>query len=112
MKYIKTYENIIIDIIKKEEDVKNEKKNILKLIDDYVVFHTEMWEEWKIDDYFESFDFNIYNYDGEKYLSVEYYEINSNGVIEGEFDFGIKLSDFLEFSENPELYKAAKNYNV
>ena len=108
MKYIKLFENLITDLIKKEEEIKTEKNKVLKLIDDYVKFQPEMWEEWYIDDYNYSFNFNLINWDGRKYLSVEFRYENE----ERESDFNINLADFLEFAKEPELYKNAKKYNV
>jgi hypothetical protein len=109
MKYLKLFENIIEDIIKKQDEVKNEKDKVLKLIDEYVLLHEEMWKKWDFEDsYNHAFDFNLFNWDDEKYISVDYYYDDD----EETSDLSLNLNDFLEFAKDPDLHKNMKKYNL
>ena len=109
MRYLKLYENVVEDLIKKEESIRKEKLEMLKLIDNFVFINKDKWKMWKLNDYVKSFNFNIFNYDGEKYLFVEYHDHDGE---EYDYDFSLKLNDFLEFCKDPEFYKNINKYNL
>lgn len=115
MKYLKLFENIIEDMIKKEEEIKKEKDIILKLIDEYILLHEEKWSDWEeLEDtgYDYAYDFTLYNYEGEKYINVEYVYDHHDDSDGENASTGLSLNDFLEFAKNPELYKDMKKYNL
>ena len=97
------------------------KKSILKLIDEYVLYNDKFRKSKKTiltdDAYNGAKDFNFFYRNNKKILNVVFW---SNAKIgghdmsgSGNFHFEPnELKDLEKFMENPDLYKAAKKYNI
>lgn len=112
MKHLKTFENLIIDFMDKKKALNKEKQKIIDLLDEFFQLNKERWKNWEIE--FESItvvDFEVIS--GYDILNIVYKENSEKIYYTLETTImSSDVKDFLEFSENPELYKSARKYNL
>jgi len=98
------------DYFRKEKELRIEYRIILGRLKHYILANKHKWEEWELEDFktIESFEL----------LQTGLLSISINGSDEDvdyteEFTFSKKdVKDFMKFMEDPDLYKAAKKYNL
>jgi len=114
MKYLKLFEDVITDYIKKKEKLKTKldimDEHLFEYIDQYILTNKDKWGKWGIE-YFKKTinikkDYNlIITY---QYYHSEYDYDNTSIIVFKKDDY----DDFLKFIEDSDLYKSTKKYNL
>jgi hypothetical protein len=96
----------------KEIELNQYKDSILKMIDEYIIFNAEFRKKYNIDGYIKSTDF-YFSQKSDRKFTIQFF------LDPGQFRYQNERSimhkdyeDLQKFMEDPELYKATKNYNI
>ena len=98
------------DYFRKEQELRIEYRIILGHLKHYILYNKNKWGEWEIEKNFDRIDSFELLQTGMLSISI---------VIEKDDDYSEDISfskkdvkDFMKFMEDPDLYKAAKKYNL
>lgn len=96
---------------RKKKELKNIEKDIIKLMEEFVILKKLIDpKEFKRISNFKKIDNSTWLSPPKKYLNINYVTNHGwNGALNLDKE---QYEDFLEFVKNPELYRAANNYNL
>ena len=100
---------------RKVKDFVDYKKKLLSVIDDFMLWNDDLRKKYKIDNYIESFDFDVRENDEKRYLILQYIHSGFNDIHKYQRQTAFSKKEYEElrkFMENPELYKSVKKYNL